>query len=188
VVQASPETALPREVVDKEWEVEKIIKHKISRFGQLLYEIKWKNFPMSQNTWEPEENLKGAKEAMEEYYGRLGGRREELRVRLEALRQRIKRDRKLPLTHLKWLFRELCGKQSPYEMTPRVRESLHRDIAEITSYTKATEFANRVLENFDQLFKKVRGSSTGTPGAVKSKVSGPSPDEIGRRERSRKGG
>lgn len=38
------------------YKVEKILKYKIKN-GKRFYFIKWKNFPPSDNSWEPEENL-----------------------------------------------------------------------------------------------------------------------------------
>ena len=37
--------------------VEKIIDKKIGRSGRVEYLLKWKNYPESESTWEPENNL-----------------------------------------------------------------------------------------------------------------------------------
>ena len=47
----------------KEFEVEKIIDRR-SKKGKLFYRVKWKDYPLSEATWEPKENLKNAKAAI----------------------------------------------------------------------------------------------------------------------------
>lgn len=47
----------------KEYEVEKILDKKKER-GKCFYQIKWKDYPLSEATWEPKENLTNAKEAV----------------------------------------------------------------------------------------------------------------------------
>ena len=49
------------------YEVERICKYKIKN-GKRHYLIKWKNFPSSSNTWEPEENL--TQDLVAEYHRR----------------------------------------------------------------------------------------------------------------------
>jgi len=45
--------------------VEKIIDHRLTRNGKLLYLIKWKGYSSNSNTWEPKENITAA--CIEEY-------------------------------------------------------------------------------------------------------------------------
>ncbi|KAL7437997.1 hypothetical protein ACHAXM_006946 [Skeletonema potamos] len=50
---------------DKEYEIEKVINHRRNTFtGFNEYLIKWKNYPSSENSWEPESNLNSS--ALEE--------------------------------------------------------------------------------------------------------------------------
>lgn len=52
---------------DDEYEVEKILNHR--KWGKRTkYLVKWKNYDSSENTWEPEENLAGAQNALVEYW------------------------------------------------------------------------------------------------------------------------
>ena len=50
----------------KEWEVEKILNKKKMR-GVVKYLIQWKGFTVKGDTWERKENLKNAKELIEEF-------------------------------------------------------------------------------------------------------------------------
>ena len=49
-----------------EYEVEAIISHRRSGKGQ-AYLVKWKGYPTSENTWEPEPNLYNAQEILKQY-------------------------------------------------------------------------------------------------------------------------
>ena len=49
-----------------EYEVEAIISHRRSGKGQ-AYLVKWKGYPTSENTWEPERNLYNAREILKQY-------------------------------------------------------------------------------------------------------------------------
>ena len=51
---------------EEEWEVEEIVAHKRHR-GKILYKIKWKGYPTSENSWEPVRNLQNAKKTLEAY-------------------------------------------------------------------------------------------------------------------------
>ena len=51
-----------------EWEVEKILQHRIdSRTGKTEYFVQWKGFSRGDNSWEPTENLQNAQEKIQEY-------------------------------------------------------------------------------------------------------------------------
>ncbi|OJD36734.1 chromo domain-containing protein [Diplodia corticola] len=59
----------------EEYVVEKVMNHIFEDDGTVMYEIKWQGYPKKEDrTWEPEENLTGAKEALDEYFQKLGGR------------------------------------------------------------------------------------------------------------------
>lgn len=58
------------------YEVEAIRAHEFRGKGknrQLLYLIKWRGFPESDNTWEPEENLEDARDILAKYHHKNGG-------------------------------------------------------------------------------------------------------------------
>ena len=58
----------PSEEVEgqEEFEVEAILAHR-EQGAQRRYLIKWKGYPTSDNTWEPERNLIHAQETLENY-------------------------------------------------------------------------------------------------------------------------
>ncbi|KAF2091718.1 hypothetical protein K490DRAFT_20744, partial [Saccharata proteae CBS 121410] len=59
---------------EEEYVVEKIMSHGFDEEG-IKYEVKWVGFEAKKDrTWEPEENLEGAQEALEEYFTQIGGR------------------------------------------------------------------------------------------------------------------
>ena len=51
---------------EEEWEVEKILNKQQIR-GKDKYLVHWKGFTAESNTWEGRENLKNAKEAIQEF-------------------------------------------------------------------------------------------------------------------------
>jgi len=54
----------------EEWKVEKILnKRKVQGIDKYL--VRWKGFTVENNTWEKEEDLKNAKELVNEFEGRL---------------------------------------------------------------------------------------------------------------------
>ena len=46
-----------KSVVEEVYSVEKIIRKKINDEGKVLYYLKWYEYPETENTWEPEDNL-----------------------------------------------------------------------------------------------------------------------------------
>jgi hypothetical protein len=153
--------AREKEIEVDTWEVEEITRHKIDRHGNLQFEVKWKGYPKSENTWEPEHHLVEAKEALKDYFTSIGGDREELQIRLAALLKETVRNRRLPLTQLKWKIRDLVGRSSRFNINKRVKEGLQRDIGEITSFPKARDLLEGILENFDTWYPPSRRSSKG---------------------------
>ncbi|KAK7953429.1 hypothetical protein PG996_014320 [Apiospora saccharicola] len=52
--------------------VEKIVGHRIDKkTGVSLFEVKWKGYPKSQNTWEPKDNLKGCAQTLKDYLAEI---------------------------------------------------------------------------------------------------------------------
>ena len=49
-----------------EYKIEAIISHRRSGKGR-AYLVKWKGYPTSENTWEPEQNLYNAREILKQY-------------------------------------------------------------------------------------------------------------------------
>jgi hypothetical protein len=64
----------PPEVVGdhEEWEVEEILDSRYRR-RKLEYLVKWKGYPSEENTWQTEEDVKNAKEAVESFHKRYPG-------------------------------------------------------------------------------------------------------------------
>ena len=50
-----------------DYEVEQIIDSRLQR-GKLQYLVKWKNYPIEESTWEPEDNLKKAKATIAKFH------------------------------------------------------------------------------------------------------------------------
>ena len=92
-------------------------------------------------------------------------------MRLEALLKVIARNRRLPLTQLKWRLCDLVGLSSPHNLGKRTKENMQRDIAEVTSFAKARDFLERLLDNFDVVYLPSHRGSTGGTVHVGSKKS-----------------
>jgi hypothetical protein len=64
------------EVIDGEeaWEVEQVVDKRVRKRGRgrpvVEYLVRWKGYPDWEKTWEPEKNLRAAKEAVEDYEAR----------------------------------------------------------------------------------------------------------------------
>jgi hypothetical protein len=55
---------------EEAWEVESVVSSRSRRFGRstrVEYLVKWKGYPEYEKTWEPEENLKGAREKIRQF-------------------------------------------------------------------------------------------------------------------------
>lgn len=51
----------------EQYEVEKILGKRTGKNGKIEYKIKWLNYPESECTWEPENNLTTCKKMLERY-------------------------------------------------------------------------------------------------------------------------
>lgn len=56
---------------EQEYEVERIVDHRIVQNGGFHYLVKWRDWPKQYNTWEPEENLTNCKEMLRNYHKKL---------------------------------------------------------------------------------------------------------------------
>jgi hypothetical protein len=58
----------PPDLIDgqEEFEVQNVLRHRRKGKG-LQYLVRWKNYSINEDTWEPERNLKNAEEVLEEY-------------------------------------------------------------------------------------------------------------------------
>ena len=70
------------------YEVEKIIRHK-DRSGIRYYEIKWKGYPESENTWEKESNL-NCHTLLKEYLDKISKRQEYIKKEAKSIEKPIK--------------------------------------------------------------------------------------------------
>ena len=53
---------------DEEYEVEKVLDKRVKKGNQVEYLVKWKNYDdPDDNTWEPADNLKEAKTAIDKF-------------------------------------------------------------------------------------------------------------------------
>ena len=64
---------------EDEFEVERIIDDK-KEGNVTMFLIKWKGYPGTENSWEPETNLQNCQRALREYHRRRGANRQERRV------------------------------------------------------------------------------------------------------------
>lgn len=65
--EAQAAAAPQQEVAPDEYEVQRIVNHRRQPDGQLLFRIRWKNYPPDDDTWEPEANLTGAGSMLDAY-------------------------------------------------------------------------------------------------------------------------
>ena len=58
----------PAELIEDEpeWEVDRILRHR-KRNHKFEYYVLWKGYPITEATWEPEENLEHAQDAISDY-------------------------------------------------------------------------------------------------------------------------
>ncbi|KAF9898006.1 hypothetical protein EC991_001154 [Linnemannia zychae] len=54
-----------------EYEVERIVKHKMLKNGQIRFRVKWRDYPHSANTWQSLSDLENAPEALDAYRDQL---------------------------------------------------------------------------------------------------------------------
>ena len=55
---------------EAEYEVESVVSKRETIEGKVEYLVKWKGYDVSDNTWEPVENLESSQELIDEFEGR----------------------------------------------------------------------------------------------------------------------
>ena len=55
---------------EAEYEVESVVSKRDTEEGKVEYLVKWKGYDVSDNTWEPVENLESSQELIDEFEGR----------------------------------------------------------------------------------------------------------------------
>jgi len=89
---------MPQPVViegEEEWEVEKIMNKRRVR-GRDKYLVRWKGCTAEEDTWESRENLKNARDLVEEYEKKYGREKEEEIRRQEMEKEKNVFNRELP--------------------------------------------------------------------------------------------
>ena len=94
-----PVTEPPPDLVEgsEEYEVEKIENSRVHR-GKLQYLVKWKGYPVSDNTWEPQGHLKNAQKHIDDFHKRIPSAQRPIRtlgIDLFTMRNSLT----APLTH-----------------------------------------------------------------------------------------
>jgi hypothetical protein len=154
-VPLAPPVAPPTEEVEmpeeeKEWEVEKLVGHKIDKSGFLRFKVRWKGFSAQEDTWELENDLAHAEEILQEYLRKVFPQDPlaHLRLRLLALRRQAFRDKRLAVTPFKMEMEKSIGKISPFLQSVMLRNHLQRRINQVTSRVAAMRFLDELLDNF----------------------------------------
>jgi hypothetical protein len=154
-VPLSPPAAIPAEEVEmpeeeKEWEVEKLVGHKIDKAGFLRFKVRWKSFSAQEDTWELEEDLAHAEDILQDYLQQRFPQDPlaHLNLRLIALRRQAFRDKKLAVTPFKMEMEKLIGKISPFLQNITLRNHLQRRINQVTSRVAAIRFLDELLADF----------------------------------------
>lgn len=110
----------------KEWEVEKLVGHKIDKSGFLQFKVWWKGFSAQEDTWELEDDLAHAEKILQEYLRRMFPQDPlaHLHLRLIALRRQAFRDKHLAVTPFKMEMEKSIGKISPFLQSIMLRNHL----------------------------------------------------------------
>jgi len=65
-------------MTEEEYTVEDILEKRVNRKGKVEYLVKWENYPHSQNTWEPLENLINSMDIVKDFEAREEAKKESL--------------------------------------------------------------------------------------------------------------
>ena len=143
---------------ETQWEVESIQGHKVDPRGYVNYQVRWKGYGPKDNTWEPESHLVGAPEAIRKYWStasQLNGEKLlELRVRVRALKNYVRRDKRAAVTPLRQALRDLVGKSSRFLKSVELRENLHAKIGRLVTVRQVAEFLEDLDEKFADIFNQ----------------------------------
>uniref|UniRef100_A0A183BHE5 Chromo domain-containing protein n=1 Tax=Globodera pallida TaxID=36090 RepID=A0A183BHE5_GLOPA len=78
---------------EEEYEVERILAKRVVKSGKVEYKVHWKNYSDTHDTWEPQENLEGSKDLLDEFLKNKGNKREKKKPKTS--RTPAKKTRKL---------------------------------------------------------------------------------------------
>jgi hypothetical protein len=87
----APDLSEDNEII--EYEVEEILDQAADETGQPLYRVRWKGHNEQDDTWEPRENLQGARSLLQRFLRQKQG---QTRTRSRAQNQKTRRDRRKP--------------------------------------------------------------------------------------------
>jgi len=127
-VPESEEAAEEAEAPAGEYTVEKILKSRVLR-GRCQYLVKWQGFPEEAATWEPEENLEHARDAIEDWEAERSKQAPLFRLRKKLLMLRYQaKSPRMQLPELRRRAAGALGRRSEDVRSPAFREAMEKRI------------------------------------------------------------